>query len=78
MLVLTRRPGEEIIIDGNIRITILAIKGERIRIGVDAPADVSVDRKEVFDRRAEFAGRGPRTSERSEGSFACSESLAIG
>jgi carbon storage regulator len=37
MLVLTRRVGEEIVIDGNIRITVTAIHGERVRIGVTAP-----------------------------------------
>ncbi len=55
MLVLTRRIGEEIVIDGNIRIVVTAVKGEKVRIGISAPPDVAVDRKEVHDRRAEFA-----------------------
>ena len=54
MLVLSRRPGEEIIIDGNIRVTIVSAKGDRIRIGIDAPANVQVDRAEVHKRRLEF------------------------
>ena len=54
MLVLSRRPGEEIIINGNIRVTIVSVKGDRVRIGVDAPADVPVDRAEVHNRRKEF------------------------
>ena len=54
MLVLTRRSGEEIVIGGNIHITVVAVKGDRVRIGVTAPQSVSVDRKEVHDRRAEF------------------------
>lgn len=56
MLVLTRRINEEIIINGNIRVTVVAVKGERVRIGIDAPPDVSVDREEVHARRSAFAG----------------------
>ncbi len=55
MLVLTRRSGEEIVVGGNVRITVVAVKGDRVRIGVAAPRNVSVDRKEIHDRRAEFA-----------------------
>lgn len=51
MLVLTRRIGEEIVIDGDIRITVVAIKGDRVRIGVTAPDFVRVDRQEVHERR---------------------------
>jgi len=51
MLVLTRRPGEEIVIDGNIRITVVSVKGDRIRIGIDAPPSVVVDRQEIHERR---------------------------
>lgn len=51
MLVLTRRLGEEIVIDGNIRVTVLAAKNGRVRIGVTAPPEVAVDRLEVAERR---------------------------
>jgi carbon storage regulator len=54
MLVLTRRIGEEIIIGNNIRVKIVAVKGDRIRVGIDAPSDVSVDRAEIHSRRMEF------------------------
>ncbi len=54
MLVLSRRPGEEIIIDGNIRVTVVSVKGDRVRIGIAAPGDVPVDRAEVHNRRKEF------------------------
>ena len=54
MLVLSRRPGEEIIINGNIRVTVVSVKGDRIRIGIDAPSDVPVDRAEIHARRSEF------------------------
>ena len=59
MLVLTRRVGEEIVIDGNIRVTVTGVHGDKVRIGVTAPASVRVDRQEVHDRRNEFA-EGPR------------------
>lgn len=54
MLVLTRCPGEEIVIDGGIRITVVGLRGGRVRIGVTAPPSVSVDRQEVHQRRAQF------------------------
>src|SRR5437870_9896673 len=61
MLVLTRRVGEEIVIDGDIRVTVLMTKGDRVRIGITAPNCVRVDRQEVHERRSEFvAGPGCR------------------
>jgi carbon storage regulator len=54
MLVLSRRVGEEIVINDNIRVTIVAIKGDRIRLGIVAPREVTVDRAEVHQRRAQF------------------------
>ena len=53
MLVLSRRVGEEIVIDGHIRLTVIAVKGDGVRVGIAAPPSVTVDRKEVHDRRAE-------------------------
>ena len=49
MLVLTRKVGEVIVIGGDIKVTILEIKGSQIKIGVDAPKDISVNRKEIQD-----------------------------
>jgi len=51
MLVLTRLVGEEIVIGGNIRITVIATQGDRVRIGVTAPKSVRIDRAEVHHRR---------------------------
>jgi carbon storage regulator len=51
MLVLSRRINEEIIIAGGIRVTVVSVKGDRVRIGVAAPPEVSVDRAEVHARR---------------------------
>ncbi len=50
MLVLTRKPGEGIIIGDDVKITIVELKGGGVRIGVDAPRDMKVHRQEVFDR----------------------------
>lgn len=60
MLVLSRRLGEEIVIDGNIRVTVVAVKGDRVRLGIAAPPSVPVDRQEVRDRQAETAHGGRR------------------
>lgn len=55
MLVLTRKIGEKIVIDHSITVTITAIDGNKVRIGVTAPPDVSINREEVQRRIAEFA-----------------------
>jgi carbon storage regulator len=55
MLVLTRNVGEKIVIDGNIQVTVVAIKGNKVRLGIEAPSYVRVDRQEIHERRAEFA-----------------------
>lgn len=48
MLVLTRRPGESIRIGSDVSVTVLEIRGDQIRIGIDAPRAVKVHREEVF------------------------------
>ena len=53
MLVLSRRIGEEIVIDGDIRVAIVAVEGQRVRLGITAPPYVPIDRKEIHDKRAE-------------------------
>lgn len=50
MLVLSRKRGEQIIIGQNIEVTIIEVRGDRVLIGVEAPMEVSVHRKEVFQR----------------------------
>ena len=49
MLVLTRQRGEKIVVDGNIIITIIEVRGDRVRIGIEAPRDVSVHREEIYN-----------------------------
>lgn len=56
MLVLTRRPGEEIVIAGEVRVTVLAIHGQKVRLGVSAPRSVVVDRQEMAARRTKTVG----------------------
>ena len=52
MLVFTRKVGEEIVIGDDIRVTVVAVTRDKVRIGIAAPRRVRVDRKEVADRRA--------------------------
>jgi carbon storage regulator len=47
MLVLTRKPDESIVIDGGIKITVMEIRGNRVRLGIEAPKDVAVRRSEL-------------------------------
>jgi carbon storage regulator len=58
MLILTRRPAETIRIGDEVTVTILGIKGNQVRIGIDAPRFVAVHRQEIYERiRAEEAHR---------------------
>jgi carbon storage regulator len=59
MLILTRRLTETVVIGDSVTVTVLDIKGGRVRIGVNAPRDVVVQREERFQK----AGTGPRKPE---------------
>lgn len=50
MLILTRRNGEALMIGENVKVVVLGIKGNQVRIGIEAPDDVAVHRQEIFDR----------------------------
>ncbi|WP_407276153.1 carbon storage regulator CsrA [Halothiobacillus sp. DCM-1] len=50
MLILTRRIGEVLRVGDDVSITVLGIKGNQVRIGIDAPKDVSVHREEIYQR----------------------------
>ena len=54
MLILTRRVGETLMIGDEVSVTVLGVKGNQVRLGVNAPRDISVHREEIYERiRAE-------------------------
>jgi len=62
MLVLSRKVGEEIIISDNIRVTVVAVRGNQVRLGFTAPREVSIQREELL-REVGAGGREPCLAE---------------
>ncbi len=68
MLVLSRKKNESIIIDGRIRITVVEVRGDKVRLGIEAPREVPVHRSEVLEairreEQAKLAQGGQQTEE---------------
>lgn len=58
MLILTRRVGETLMVGDDVTVTVLGVKGNQVRIGVNAPKDVAVHREEIYDRIRKEAETG--------------------
>ena len=62
MLILRRRVWESLMIGDNVDITVLGIRGNQVRIGINAPKDVSVHREEIYDRIQDEKSEGSASS----------------
>ena len=59
MLVLTRKLNETIIIDGGIKLTVVKVDGNKVRLAIDAPPEVTILREELYKAKQEFAAPAP-------------------
>lgn len=66
MLVLSRKPGEQVVIGNNITVTVVEVVGNRIRIGIDAPGDVRILRAELADWQDEAGAEQHRADREPE------------
>jgi carbon storage regulator len=62
MLILTRRVGETLMIGDEVTVTVLGVKGNQVRIGVNAPKTVAVHREEIYERIKQEGGSAPPSS----------------
>jgi len=73
MLILTRRVGESVVIGEDVTVTVLGVKGNQVRIGINAPKTVAVHREEIFERIKN--GQGPDRSNSEEATSVPRETL---
>ena len=66
MLILTRRISESVIIGDDVKITVLGVKGSQVRLGIDAPKEVSVHREEIYERIKQEEGRASASAPEEE------------
>ena len=67
MLVLTRKAGEAICIGDDIELRIVSVRGQKVRLAIEAPREVSVRRSELTDEAAYLSGLNPREQDRANG-----------
>ena len=64
MLILTRRVGETVMIGNDVTVTVLGVKGNQVRVGINAPKTIAVHREEIFERiKREQEGNGDNDAE---------------
>ena len=64
MLVLSRKKNESVVVNDNITIVVVEIRGDKVRLGIEAPKDVPVHRKEIFDAIQQSAPQSEREKSR--------------
>ncbi len=67
MLVLTRKPGQSIMIGDGVEVQVLSVAGEKVRLGITAPRDVSIFRNEVYDRIENESGADTPDDDQDDG-----------
>jgi carbon storage regulator len=75
MLVLTRKPGQSIMIGDGVEVQVLSVAGEKVRLGITAPREVSIFRNEVYDRIESEQGRGADDEDDDGANAAVAEAL---